>query len=167
MVRPPVLPVGLLLCLGVGRADAFATTAGPSPPSRRSSALAAASPRRDDGARLHRRRDFVARSIAAAAGGVASVAIPPAVGPALANDDDGSAAAAAAPTDDAPIDPSVGVPKITQKVYLDVKFAKYKEPKRLVIGLFGDVMPRTVENFVALSTGDELSYKGATFYRGA
>jgi cyclophilin family peptidyl-prolyl cis-trans isomerase len=51
-------------------------------------------------------------------------------------------------------------------VYLEVQFAKYKTPKRLVIGLFGDAMPRTAENFRALCTNAEgPSYAGSTFYR--
>ena len=65
------------------------------------------------------------------------------------------------------IDPSTV--KITQQVYLDVKFANYKTPKRLVIGLFGNDMPKTVENFVKLCTnseGEGPSYAGSTFYRG-
>ena len=64
------------------------------------------------------------------------------------------------------IDPSTV--KITQKVFLDIKFANYKT-KRLVIGLFGDDMPNTVENFVKLCTnseGEGTSYAGSTFYRG-
>ena len=67
------------------------------------------------------------------------------------------------------IDPSISLPNISQKVYLDIKFANYKTPKRLVIGLFGNDMPNTVENFVKLCTnseGDGPSYAGSTFYRG-
>jgi len=67
------------------------------------------------------------------------------------------------------INPSISLPTITQKVYLDIKFANYKTPKRLVIGLFGNDMPNTVENFVKLCTnseGDGPSYAGSTFYRG-
>ena len=67
------------------------------------------------------------------------------------------------------IDPSISLPTITQKCYLDVKFANYKTPKRLVIGLFGNDMPKTVDNFVKLCTnseGDGPSYAGSTFYRG-
>lgn len=65
------------------------------------------------------------------------------------------------------IDPSYDQPKITKRVYLDIKFDNYKEPKRLLIGLFGEVMPRTVENFLTLCTNtDGPSYSGASFYRG-
>ena len=68
--------------------------------------------------------------------------------------------------DDATIDPSIDLPKITNKVYLDIKFGQYKT-KRLVIGLFGDVMPNTVANFLSLCTNsdDGNSYAGTTFYR--
>lgn len=62
------------------------------------------------------------------------------------------------------IDPSVDLPKITNKVYLDIKFGNYKT-KRLVIGLFGDVMPKATANFVSLCGGGDVSYAGTTFYR--
>jgi hypothetical protein len=63
------------------------------------------------------------------------------------------------------IDPSVDLPKITNKVYLDIKFGNYKA-KRLVIGLFGDVMPKASSNFLSLcSSGGGDSYEGTTFYR--
>ena len=67
------------------------------------------------------------------------------------------------------INPSISLPTITQKCYLDIKFANYKTPKRIVIGLFGNDMPITVENFVKLCTnseGEGPSYAGSTFYRG-
>ena len=111
---------------------------------------------------LHQRREFVIQSIAA--GIVSSAITTPFVEPAFADEDQ-----SATPTssDDTTIDPSIDLPKITHKVYLDVKFAKYK-PKQLVIGLFGDVMPKAVENFLTLSTANDNdpSYNGATFYRG-
>ncbi|KAK1741351.1 peptidyl-prolyl cis-trans isomerase, cyclophilin type [Skeletonema marinoi] len=62
------------------------------------------------------------------------------------------------------IDPSVDPPKITNKVYLDIKFGNYKT-KRMVIGLFGDVMPKTTENFLSLCSNGDVSYAGTTFYR--
>ncbi|KAL7446119.1 hypothetical protein ACHAXM_010060 [Skeletonema potamos] len=62
------------------------------------------------------------------------------------------------------IDPSVDLPKITNKVYLDIKFGNYKT-KRLVIGLFGDIMPKATANFVSLCRGGDVSYAGTTFYR--
>lgn len=69
------------------------------------------------------------------------------------------------------IDPAVNMPKITHKVYLDVEFAKSSSSlssrsSRLVIGLFGDDMPKTVQNFISLCTNNnQPSYVGTTFYR--
>jgi hypothetical protein len=51
------------------------------------------------------------------------------------------------------IDPSARLPRITHKAYLDIKFgSKGGKKGRLIIGLFGDIMPRTVGNFLALCT---------------
>jgi peptidyl-prolyl cis-trans isomerase B (cyclophilin B) len=80
------------------------------------------------------------------------------------------------PSNAAYIDIHTDKPKITQTVYLDVQIMDMdKEPTRIKIGLFGDVMPKTVENFVALCVGgtkndDEdqrnmRGYAGTTFYR--
>lgn len=117
---------------------------------------------REDGSsasRLHPRRDFLARSISAAGVGAVSSVFPPFVAPALAEGD------ASGDAGQGTIDPSIDMPKVTSKVYLEIKFGNYK-PKKLVIGLFGDVMPKTVENFVALCTNTEgPSYSGASFYR--
>ncbi|KAL7488616.1 hypothetical protein ACHAW6_014214 [Cyclotella cf. meneghiniana] len=66
------------------------------------------------------------------------------------------------------IDPSINLPKITSKVYLDIKLANFKQPKRIAIGLFGDVMPKTVHNFQNLCTDnydDGPTYVGTSFYR--
>ncbi|KAL3804047.1 hypothetical protein HJC23_006438 [Cyclotella cryptica] len=64
------------------------------------------------------------------------------------------------------IDPSINLPKITSKVYLDIQYANFKQPKRIAIGLFGDVMPRTVDNFQHLCTNnDGPTYVGTSFYR--
>ncbi|KAL7526263.1 hypothetical protein ACHAXR_001402 [Thalassiosira sp. AJA248-18] len=136
-----------LLCLE--RADAFSTIGRSSAP--RFAAFSAVSPGSAnqvvDGSTTHlrQRREFVIQSIAT---GIVSGVFHPFVESALAD-----------------VDPSIDLPKITQKVYLEIKFAKYK-PKQIVIGLFGDIMPKTVENFLTLCTNtDGPSYNGSTFYR--
>lgn len=64
------------------------------------------------------------------------------------------------------IDPSINLPKITSKVYLDIKLPTYKEHRRLIIGLFGEVMPKATQNFQTLcSNTNDISYAGTTFYR--
>ena len=52
--------------------------------------------------------------------------------------------------------------KITKRVFLDVQIGN-APPRRLVIGLFGDVTPRLVENFETLCRQND--YAGTTFYR--
>ena len=39
---------------------------------------------------------------------------------------------------------------VTEQVYLDIAIGE-EEPKRVVIGLFGAMTPKTVRNFVALA----------------
>lgn len=59
---------------------------------------------------------------------------------------------------------------ITQKVFFDIKIDG-SPAGRMVFGMFGEVCPLTVKNFVALSTGEKssetekLHYKGSSFHR--
>jgi cyclophilin family peptidyl-prolyl cis-trans isomerase len=56
--------------------------------------------------------------------------------------------------------------KITKQVFLDIEFEDKKgvtTTGTLVIGLYGDIMPKAVDNFVSLCSKNE--YAGTTFYR--
>lgn len=60
--------------------------------------------------------------------------------------------------------------KITDKVFFDITIDN--EPAgRIILGLFGEVVPKTAENFVSLATGrnstadNKLSYEGSPFHR--
>jgi cyclophilin family peptidyl-prolyl cis-trans isomerase len=71
------------------------------------------------------------------------------------------------------IDPSIDIPIITKRVFLDVLLPGNDNPDRVIIGLFGDNLPRVVDNFVKLcdgvsvkrNDGTLLSYAGTSFYR--
>lgn len=58
--------------------------------------------------------------------------------------------------------------KVTDVVYFDITIGgRPIQPKnRIIIGLFGDTVPRTATNFLELATGQNgFGYKGSGFHR--
>lgn len=59
------------------------------------------------------------------------------------------------------IDPALNEPAITDRAFFDVSVAS-ASPRRVVIGLYGELLPRVVENFKSLVSD---GYSGTSVYR--